>query len=88
MQAPMQATRQARAALSSPAPSRRSERTALWQDSSMFQDSFFAPDNRLDSLGNSELASLSQSGHGSTEEKYGGNVTEDESVQSLPDTRH
>lgn len=29
-------------------PSRRRERTALWQDSSFFQDSFFAPDNRLD----------------------------------------
>ena len=28
--------------------SRRRERNALWQDSSFFQDSFFAPDNRLD----------------------------------------
>jgi Protein of unknown function (DUF2726) len=28
--------------------SRRRERAALWQDSSFFQDSFFAPDNRLD----------------------------------------
>jgi hypothetical protein len=28
-------------------PQRR-ERTTLWQDSSFFQDSFFAPDNRLD----------------------------------------
>jgi len=27
---------------------RRRERVALWQDSSFFQDSFFAPDNRLD----------------------------------------
>ena len=67
MQAPMQATRTRRATtLSSPAPSRRAERTALWQDSSMFQDSFFAPDNRVDSLGNSELASLAQAGHGSS----------------------
>jgi hypothetical protein len=28
------------------APSRRRERTTLWQDSSFFQDSFFSPDNR------------------------------------------
>jgi hypothetical protein len=28
--------------------SRRRERATLWQDSSFFQDSFFAPDNRLD----------------------------------------
>jgi hypothetical protein len=27
---------------------RRRERATLWQDSSFFQDSFFAPDNRLD----------------------------------------
>lgn len=27
---------------------RRPERATLWQDSSFFQDSFFAPDNRLD----------------------------------------
>lgn len=30
-----------------PTPRRR-ERATLWQDSSFFQDSFFAPDNRLD----------------------------------------
>jgi hypothetical protein len=29
-------------------PTRRRERATLWQDSSFFQDSFFAPDNRLD----------------------------------------
>ena len=29
-------------------PMRRRERATLWQDSSFFQDSFFAPDNRLD----------------------------------------
>ena len=38
---------------------RRAPRTPLWQDSSQFHDSFFAPDNRTDSLGNSEFASLS-----------------------------
>ena len=37
-------------------PLRRRERATLWQDSSFFQDSFFAPDNRLDaSLTGSEL---------------------------------
>ncbi len=39
--------------------SRRAPRTALWQDSSQFHDSFFAPDNRTDSLGNSDFAALS-----------------------------
>jgi Protein of unknown function (DUF2726) len=29
-------------------PLRRRERATLWQDSTFFQDSFFAPDNRLD----------------------------------------
>jgi hypothetical protein len=29
-------------------PLRRRERATLWQDSGFFQDSFFAPDNRLD----------------------------------------
>jgi len=88
MQAPLQATRQRRDALSSPAPSRRSERTALWQDSSMFQDSFFAPDNRLDSLGNSELASLAQSAHVSAEPRDGADLVKDEPVENSPGTRH
>jgi hypothetical protein len=51
---------QARDNLSNTVANRRAERTALWQDSSMFQDSFFGPDNRVDSLGNSEFASLAQ----------------------------
>lgn len=34
---------------------RRRERTTLWQDSSFFQDSFFAPDNRLDASLTGEL---------------------------------
>ncbi len=38
--------------------SRRRERTALWQDSNFFQDSFFAPDNRVDAPGASEFGSL------------------------------
>jgi Protein of unknown function (DUF2726) len=34
---------------------RRRERATLWQDSSFFQDSFFAPDNRLDSSSPGEI---------------------------------
>mgnify|MGYP000429184698 CR=1 FL=1 len=37
---------------------RRAERTALWQDSSLFQDSFFAPDTRSDGSGQSEFGGL------------------------------
>ena len=48
----------ARDALSSTVATRRAERSALWQDSTLFQDSFFAPDNRLDSFGNSEFSGL------------------------------
>ena len=36
--------------------SRRAGRAPLWQDS--FQDSFFAPDNRLDGFGSSEFAGV------------------------------
>lgn len=42
---------------SNTATSRRAERTALWQDSTVFQDSFFAPDAR-DGFSNSEFAPL------------------------------
>ena len=37
---------EARDTLASTVATRRRERTALWQDSSIFQDSFFAPDTR------------------------------------------
>jgi hypothetical protein len=48
----------ARDNLSSTVATRRAERSALWQDSTLFQDSFFAPDNRLDAFGSSEFSSL------------------------------
>jgi hypothetical protein len=48
---------QARDSLASTVASRRAERTALWQDSSVFQDSFFAPDSR-DGFSSSEFAPL------------------------------
>ena len=49
---------EARDSLASTVASRRAQRTALWQDSSLFQDSFFAPDSRQDGFGNSEFAGL------------------------------
>ncbi len=55
---------EARDTLASTVATRRAQRSALWQDSSLFQDSFFAPDNRFDSLGNSEFATLSASAAG------------------------
>ena len=48
----------ARDSLASTVATRRAQRSALWQDSTSFQDSFFAPDSRQDTLGNSEFASL------------------------------
>lgn len=48
----------ARDNLSSAVANRRAERTALWQDSAFFQDSFFAPDSRLDGFGSTEFGSL------------------------------
>ena len=46
--APAPSAHKARDTLANTVASRRKERTALWQDSSFFQDSFFAPDNRVD----------------------------------------
>lgn len=49
---------QARSSLASTVAHRRAERTALWQDSTLFQDSFFAPDSRLDAFTSSDLIGL------------------------------
>jgi hypothetical protein len=49
---------QARDHLSTTVASRRRERTALWQDSGLFQDSFFMPDGRAEGTP-SEFAALS-----------------------------
>ena len=56
--APTAELTQARDSLANAVASRRAERTALWNDSSVFQDSFFAPDSRQDSSVPSEFASL------------------------------
>ncbi|MEP7294803.1 MAG: DUF2726 domain-containing protein [Burkholderiales bacterium] len=55
--APQANIHQARNSLSNTVASRRAERTALWQDSTVFQDSFFAPDSR-DGFSSSEFAPL------------------------------
>ncbi len=55
--APPATLHRARDSLSTTAVSRRAERTALWQDSTVFQDSFFAPDSR-DGFSSSEFAPL------------------------------
>jgi hypothetical protein len=55
---------EARDSLSNAVASRRAERTALWQDSTFFQDSFFALDSRLDGVGASEFGPGSDPGDG------------------------
>jgi len=62
---------EARDSLSSTVANRRAQRTALWQDSSLFQDSFFAPDSRLDGFGSSEFAGLSGTSHGTSAGRNG-----------------
>jgi Protein of unknown function (DUF2726) len=79
-------------------PSRRRERTALWQDSNFFQDSFFAPDNRSDAPGASEFGPLGESGRPGLEvnegppteppDDAGGGVVIDSPRVSSPTTRH
>ena len=56
--APTPSLHQARDTLASTVANRRAERTALWQDSSLFQDSFFAPDTRSEGSGQSEFGTL------------------------------
>jgi hypothetical protein len=56
---PSHTLHQARDTLANTVAHRRAERTALWQDSTLFQDSFFAPDSRLDAFTSSEFAGMS-----------------------------
>jgi Protein of unknown function (DUF2726) len=60
MQSTVQPLHPARTGAQGSTPMRRPKRTSLWQDSSQFQDSFFAPDNRTDSLGSAEFVALTQ----------------------------
>ena len=67
---------------------RRRERNALWQDSSFFQDSFFAPDNRLDASLTGEMPSARPDSVASAQApNFGDNVPDDLSglvVESEP----
>jgi hypothetical protein len=71
---PSHTLHKARDTLATTVAHRRAERTALWQDSTLFQDSFFAPDSRLDAFTASEFAGMSDrpssltSGHGERED--------------------
>ena len=64
---PPHALSNARTSLSGAVANRRAERTALWQDSSVFQDSFFMPDNRHDGFGSSEFSPLSTTSQSSAQ---------------------
>jgi hypothetical protein len=48
--APVRNVHNMRDAMAAPAANRRRERATLWQDSTFFQDSFFAPDSRVDAV--------------------------------------
>jgi uncharacterized protein DUF2726 len=74
--APAHTLDEARDSLSTTVASRRAERTALWQDSTFFQDSFFAPDNRLDGL-SSEFGPINGRGGSAAPSERGDNAGED-----------
>jgi Protein of unknown function (DUF2726) len=66
---------QARDSLASAVAHRRAERTAMWQDSAVFQDSFFVPDTRTDGFVASEFATFagpSRSGGTTGNERFSG----------------
>ena len=65
----------ARDALSSTVATRRAERSAMWQDSTLFQDSFFAPDNRLDGFGASEFSGLAPAAGSRSGQTQNGSAT-------------
>lgn len=79
---PMPTLHQARDTLANTVAHRRAERTALWQDSTLFQDSFFAPDSRLDAFTASEFSTLSDrpssliGGHPDERDDIGGVVVD------------
>lgn len=62
---PAPSLHEARDSLASTVANRRAERSALWQDSSLFQDSFFAMDSRFDSsFTSSDFSTLSDRNDG------------------------
>ena len=53
---------EARDSLSTTVANRRAQRSARWQESATYQDSFFALDSRLDGFGHSEFGGFSKPG--------------------------
>lgn len=98
--APAHTLHSARETLSSTVANRRAERTALWQDSTFFQDSFFAPDSRMDGFSGTEFGSLTGRALATTEAERarrasassdlpgGGGVVVDEEPSYASSTRH
>ena len=87
---------EARDSLANTVASRRAQRTALWQDSSLFQDSFFAPGERFDPFASSEFGSLHTPGGANGAPRGGAGagrgeiagVVVDAPGEPGPDTRH
>ena len=68
--APTHTLHEARDTLSTTVATKRAERTALWSDSTLFQDSFFSPDSRLDAFSSSEFSGLTDR-HGKPASRQG-----------------
>lgn len=67
--------------------SRRAEPNTLWQDSSVFQDSFFSPDDRFDSLSGADFPSIAGGDAGLTRPAYkGASVNEDRITADMDDS--
>ena len=77
-----------RDSLTSAAASRRAERAALWQDSSFFQDSFFAPDSRDEPFASSEFQSLTGSPFATAEPRPRAPADEDVAGVVVDTPRH
>lgn len=81
---PAQRMNNASANLTTAVANRRAERTALWQDSSLFQDSFFAPDSRADGFPPSDFGGLgAPSGHGPGQNSAAGAGSEDDEIAGV-----
>lgn len=85
MPAPTRAPAQPRHTPAQTVTRRRADRGALWQDSSSFQDSFFAPDSRLDSASQSQFAALVplRSGYGDGSEVVTGSGRSDDDTAGV-----
>lgn len=64
------------------APARRRERATLWQDSTFFQDSFFAPDSRLD-VASGSGGDSQPTGRGQDDPAAGGPPADDDDLGGI-----